>query len=762
MVAPDAAWNQLPFNRSQESGPAKPMVIHLEDDGEGGNVIDFPNRQQDGKGPSLITQHEDGSMTVDLDGPRLEHQKTDDFDANLSESMDDLDLGRIAEDLMEGIDADLRSREEWVANRDRAIDLLGLKIEPPRSGPGGGGAPLQGMSTAKDPSLLDAVIRGQANAIGEFLPAEGPVKIDDLGDVANDELAEMLQKDFNYWLTNVATEYYPDTKQMFAWMYFGGAAFKKVCHDPIKRRPASLAVDAKDLVVSNAATDLMNADRVTHIVEYRKSDFRRMIVEGFYRDDVASPAPTPQDKDRLSQKIESIEGVRRDDTRPEDMPYTVYECRCELEIDWDRFMPKKFKGRGVPLPYSVSIEKDSRRILSIYRDWKKEDEDARRKRTFVRFCYIDWLGFYGIGLLHVMGNLTMALTAMLRISIDNGMFSNFPGGVSAKSTAGKQSENEKIAGPGQFLQVDLNGLDDIRKVVMAMPYQDIKQGFLAIMDKVREVCQKVGGTADMPVGEGRADIPVGTILALIEQATKVESAVHKGMHSSTAIELELLVDLFREDPEALYRHLTKARRRGLQSTWNEQLVLQALNDYDLVPKSDPNTPSHLHRIMKVVALLQLLAQDPGGWNKEEIYREALRVLGIKQPEKFLAPPQTGPAPPNPQEITANAKMIAAQTDANTKPALAQAKLADTAMKKQQMQSDENVANTGLAKELVIHGSNQRDQQFDRSNKQAKMGLDVQKHGLDLKKHALDATVAAHDANMDVAEFNKPEPTAAPA
>lgn len=743
MASSESAWNTaaLPFAKSGASRP-KPMVIRLEDDGDDGNVISFPN-----SGSSQITRHDDGTITVSLDSNLQKKQGADDFDANLADSMDDLDLARIAEDLMEGIDSDLRSREEWIANRDRGIDLLGLKIEPPRVNPGGGGAPLQGMTTAKDPSLLDAVIRGQANAIGEFLPAEGPLKIDDMGDQGDDVMAEELQKAGNYYLTNVATEYYPDSKQMFAWMYFGGAAFKKAYHCPLKRRPTLLAVDAKDLVVSNAASDLMNADRVTHIIELRKSEFRRMVVAEFYRDDVASPAPTPLDQNRLDQKLQSIEGVRRDDTRPEDMPYTVYECRCELEIEWDRFLPKQFKGRGVPVPYSVSIEKDSRRILAIYRDWRQEDNDANRRRTYVRYCFIDWLGFYGIGLLHIMGNLTMALTAMLRIAIDNGMFSNFPGGLAAKPAGDKQLDNHLPAGPGQFIPIDLQGLDDIRKVVMSLPYQDIKQGFLAMMDKVREVAQKVGGTADMPVAEGRADIPVGTILALIEQATKVESAVHKGMHSSQALEFELLFELIREDPTSLYRHITKAKRRGMTTTWNEQLVTQALNDYDLVPKSDPNTPSHLHRIMKVVALLQMLQADPAGWNKKKIYTEALRVLGIKQPEQYLPPDNPPPAPPSPQEITANAKMISAQTDANTKPALAQAKAADTAMKQAQMKSDQDIANTNLAKELVIHGSDQAEQ---RSNQ----GLAQAKHGLALRDHALKANKAAHDATHDVAKLDQ--------
>ncbi len=215
MAAPDAFWD-VPFNRSPQgtdSGP-QPTIITVEDDG---NVIPFPSNNQDNI--VHITRTEDGGAIVDLSEGKTRPRNDDEFSSNLAEMMDDLDLGRLSEDLLEGIDADLRSREEWIENRDRAVDLLGMKIEKPRTGPGGGSAPLSGMSTAKDPSLLEAVIRGQANAIGEFLPAEGPAKIEDIGDQDVDELAQLLEKDFNYYLTDVATEYYTDTKQMFAWIY---------------------------------------------------------------------------------------------------------------------------------------------------------------------------------------------------------------------------------------------------------------------------------------------------------------------------------------------------------------------------------------------------------------------------------------------------------------------------------------------------------------------------------------------------------------
>jgi hypothetical protein len=288
---------------------------------------------------------------------------------------------------------------------------------------------------------------------------------------------------------------------------------------------------------------------------------------------------------------------------------------------------------------------------------------------------------------------------------------------------------------------------------------------------VREFVKSVGGSADLPVGEGRADIPVGTILAMIEQATKVESAVHKGMHRATAEEFELIIDLLREDPAALFRYQKKAKRRGGTSTWDEAKVLQALNDYDLVPRSDPNTPSHLHRIMKAAALWQMAQSAPGVFNLVQIATQILEILGFKDTQKYLAPPQTAPAQPSPEQITANAKMIEAQTKQGEAQAKAASSSLDPQIKLAEIQASQDVANTNLAKELVIHGSDQANAQADRDLKKQNLGLQAMKthadlglkgeaHRLNLRSHALDAASAAHDAAMDVAGgINKPNEAA---
>jgi hypothetical protein len=745
-VQPDALWDVRKPQAYSPTDPDGPIST----DGGSGNAGAFSD--EDG---FIKIPLEDGSMEVhfvDDDGDEGEEEGRDsEFDENLAEHIDSMELTRIAEMLLEGIDQDNQSREEWLATRDEGIDLLGLKIERPRSGPGGGttGTPLQGMATAKDTTLLEAVVRGQANAIGEFLPASGPAKIEDVGDGDDLRLSENLEKNFNYWLLNVCTEYAPSTKRMFAWLYFGGSGFKKCYHHPLKRRPTSESVDPQDLIVSNAATDFLNADRVTHVTEMRQSDFRRMVMGGHYRDIAMIPPGLPE-KNRIDQKLEMIEGLRAIYHRPEDTPYTLYECYCELDISDDPKVPEQFKKFSVPLPYRVTIEKDSREILDIKRDWRSTDEECRRRRTFVRYSFIDWLGFYGLGLLHLIGNLQLAITAMLRIAIDNGMFANFPGGLIAKKLGAEQTMNNINPGPGQFAGIDIAGLDDINKAVMKLPYSDVTGGLLNLITMVREFAQRVAGTADMPVGEGKADVPVGTILAMIEQSSKVESAVHKGMHQSQSEEFEVMLELLQEDPGALFRHLKQRKRNQFSnSDWDETLAAQALNDFNLVPKSDPNTPSHIHRIMKTVALLNLVQQNPSAFNLTKVMTEALLTLGYHNPQDYMNN-DTAPKPPSPEEITAQAK----QKDADTKQmkALADAQKGGAELQDKQANraSQERIADKNLAKELIIHAG-------DQTIAQADHGLQQAAHHLNLRQHAVDAATAAHDAALETHGALQPQP-----
>jgi hypothetical protein len=601
--------------------------------------VDDVEEQVDVSPDAIEINYDDGSVVVDFAGPKSDPEQFKDHDANLAEGIPDYILGTIAEDLLEGIQSDEDSRSEWMATRAKGIDLLGVKLESPRSGTASS-APLEGMSVVRDPVLLEAVLRFQANAQGELLPAAGPVKTVNYGGTAeSDALADALERDLNYYLTSVASEYYPDSRRMFFWTGFAGMAFKKVYRCPLRRRPVSESVDAADLIVSDTITDLRNAQRITHQITMRPSVMKRMQIVGSYRDvELSQPTLT---QNPVKEKVDQVQGLSNVGQRPADIPYTVYECYCELDIEGFEHTDEKGEPTGLPLPYRVTIEKDSRKILEIRRNWKEGDPDQQAKIPFVSYGYAPGLGFYNLGLLHILGNLTNALTAMTREAIDAGMFANFPGFLFAKSGA-RQMQNEFRIPPGGGLPIE-TGDKPIGQVVMPLPYKEAGPGHVALIAQLREVAGRLGGTADIAVGEGRQDAPVGSTVAMIEQATKIEGAVHKALHAAQAEEFRLLCELFREDPEALWR----GNKRPALGTGEERLArfTAALDNSDIVPAADPNVPSHVHRIMKATAIKQLAAANPQMYNQIAVDSRVLSMLNVDRPQELFMPQQ--PQQPDP-------------------------------------------------------------------------------------------------------------------
>lgn len=716
------------------------------------------------EGNSNVISLANGDVIVDISAPAKD-DKDSKFDDNLALNMSASDLGTLAESLMQGIEADLESRSEWETTRTRGIELLGLKIEEPRSDvSSSSSAPLEGMATVRHPLLCEAVLRGTSNAIGELLPADGPVKIKNVGSETSqaDGLAERFEKDFNHYLTDVATEYYPDTKRMLFWTYFGGSGWKKVYSCPIRRRPVSESIDANDIIVSNSATDLWNCGRVTHRITMRPSTMKRMQLLKVYRDvALGQPTPTPN---AVQDKKDSVEGVRPQNDRPEDQPFTLYECYCEWILD--EFAPPQFKDKALPLPYRVTIDKDSREILEIRRNWKEDDEACLPRKYLVKYPFVEAMGIYGIGLVHILGNATTALTAAWREMLDAGMFANFPGFAYLKS-AGRQLTNEFRVPPGGGIPIDSpNG--NISQALMPLPYKDITPGLLGLVDKITESSQRLGGTADMPIGEGKQDAPVGTTIALIEQATKIESAVHKGLHKAQAEEFQLIKERFREDPEAFWRHNPAGKTQ-----WSEKSFMAALDSADLIPVADPNTPSHMHRVAKAVAIKQLQAANPELYDARAVDLRVLAMIKVDDAESLFAPPPPPQqAPPDPRLIDAHAKVIAAETG-KAKVALesqnAQAKFANDAAERE---SKEKIATVNLAKELVIHGSDQqqafqqhgleqRAQDFAEKQHADTHGLATGQHALGIVQSMADHSLArdqqAHQQDMDIKNFNKPAP-----
>jgi hypothetical protein len=635
----------------------------------------------DDKGNVIQIEHDDGSITISLDGKPLEGNGEDErpehwFD-NLVEKIAESELTRIAEDLLRGIEEDKNSRRDWVEERAAGVKLLGLKIELPSMNGGADGAPVEGMSKVRHPLLLEAVLRFQANARSEMLPTDGPVKIrndDNQAELGEDQLANALEKDLNHYLTSTATEYYPDTDRMLLMLGFGGTSFKKVYFCPLRNRPVSETVDADDLIVNNSATDITNAKRVTHRVFMRPSTVKRLQILGVYRD-VDLGQPLAPRLDSLQREEKTQQGLAPEG-RYDDYDREIYECYCELDI---LGFEHKWKGKisGLEIPYRVTIDLSSRKILSIVRNYQDSEKLPVARETFVEYNFVPGIGFYGIGLLHILGNTTNAITAAWREMLDNGMYANFPGFLMAKSGS-RQNTNIFRVPPGGGAQIDTGGLP-INQAIMPLPYQT--GGMMPLMqltESMAETGMRIGGTSEQQVGEGRAEAPVGTTLAMIEQATKVMNAVHKRMHAAQAREFKLLAECFREHPEAFWQ------RENLPSKtpWDEETFLKALKNCDLVPQADPNTASHGQRVMKIMALKQLQGANPSMYDPVAVDRAALQAIGWNNPEQFLVPAGAQQQPP-PELIKMQADAKVAQQKADAETMDAQAKMKEVDAKIQQ-------------------------------------------------------------------------------
>lgn len=597
---------------------------------------DIPEVNQNGA--IMKIDHGDGSITLSLDGkPIADAADVADEPAgwfdNLAEKIDQSELARIAEDLLRGVQDDLESRNEWIEDRAQGIKLLGLKIELPGLQGSGDGAPIEGMSKVRHPLLQEAVLRFQANARSELLPTDGPVKIRDDANgttTQRDDIANAFEKDMNHFLTSTAREYYPDTDRMLLLLGFGGTSFKKVFFCPLRNRPASDSVDADNLIVNNSATDLSTAMRITHRVYLKPSTVKRLQILGVYRDiDLSTPMETTPDA--AAEAKASQQGVTTGSTNPDDRDREIYEIYCELDI---KDFEHKFKGKvtGLEIPYRVTIDVSSREVLSITRNYDQPEPGMlpEARTTFVKYTFVPGLGFYDIGLLHILGNTTNAITAAWRELLDAGMYANFPGFL-ISDVGARQNTNIFRVPPGGGAQVKTGG-QKISDAIMPLPYKEPSQALMGLVENMSQTGMRVGGTSELQVGEGRADAPVGTTLAMIEQATKILNAVHKRMHSAQAEEFSLLVQCFREHPESFWE-----RNRKPTIAWNEELFMQALTDVELVPQADPNTSSHSQRVMKIMALKQLQAASPEMYDALAIDKAALRSIGWSNPEQFLKP-----------------------------------------------------------------------------------------------------------------------------
>lgn len=713
-------------------------------------------------GTTTFTFGQEGSSA----GGTKKHDSS--HDANLAFQMEDGELSKIASELLDGVQRDELSRREWMETRALGIQLLGLKLEKPRSDLGNSSAPLEGMSTVRHPLLLEATVSFQATARAELLPASGPVKVrndtptvpralistPNSADPENpyptlpppqatansDERAQALESDLNHYLLT-QTDYVADTDRMLFYVGFGGDGFKKVYNCPLRRKPVSESVDAEDLIVSDSATDLSNCGRLTHRIKMRKSVLKRMQINGDYREcDLAPPTQTtvtPADKEK-----NSIAGFNPSVISPEDRDYEILEIYCELDLD--EFAPERFKNKGLPLPYRVTIEKQSRQILDIRRNWEKRDKECRAKEYFVQFPMVRGLGFYGLGYIHLLGNTTIALTAAWRLQLDNGMFSNFPGFLYSKGI-GRQLTNQFRVPPGGGVGLEIGSQQSIKDAVMPLPYKETGPAFSQFTTHVEEVGHRLAQTGSINVGEGKQDAPVGTTLALIEQATKVMDSAHKRLHAAQDKELKLLVERFREDPEAFFR-CCKTKNK-----WEKNQFLEALDDYHIVPVADPNNPTSLHRLAKAMAVKELQKGNPDLYDPVAVDLRVMQIADIDPSGLFRQTPKTPAPDPRLVAIQQKADSVKQQNqiqllEAQIKAASEQAKIQDSAAERTSREKLEQMKIQlellKIKEEGIIH-----QQQMVNDTQQAhhKMAMDQASKQQDLQ---MDAISRQHEIHAD--------------
>jgi hypothetical protein len=701
---------------------------------------------------ATIEIDDDGGVTIKAPvAAKANRPKPDSFSKNLAME-EDIALASLAEEILAGIEADQQSRKMWIENYNDGLDLLGLTIEDAKSTKSGP------ASKIGHPLLLGAVIKAQSAASAELLPSGGPCKIAtrDGDDQGSDELAQALESDLNWYITTGSPEFYPNLDRGLFGLFLNGNLFRKVYEHPVKRRPVAETVEVSDLIVSEDADDLETAVRVTHRAEMSRSAVKRMQWKGVWRDiDLAYPMPIASSEQKKRQEVQGTTSIS---LRPQDMSYTILETTTDLDLS-DYGYEDPHAPDDLPVSYIVTIDKDSRQVLDIRRGWKADDEEFQRKQRFVHYMMIPALGFLCLGHLHLLGNQTKALRAIWRILVTLGMYGSAPAGIKAKSL--RMGTNEINPQPGEFVDIDVGPFDDISKAIMPFPYKDLSQVFVAFADSIGKESGNLSSAADMPVGESRVDIPVGTILAMIEQATQMASAIHKRLYRAQARELQLLKECFAENPEALWKLNRKPARK-----WQSA---EEFADTDLVPASDPNVPSQIHRIMLATAMVTLAGQNPDIYDRVKVHDRAWKSIGVNDADTFLHEPdpnagggKPGPAPPDPligqaRMLEAQAKIQSAQnaqTDSQRKAATeaieaqhsgqalaqeGQTRAAELASERQIEAARLAVEQERLRIEQVRAGA-----QHDLATRQAAHGaaMDVAGHHLAVAQHGLDVGQAA--------------------
>ena len=562
-----------------------------------------------------------------------------DHDANLAEVLDDSILGALSSDLGSSVDDDRSSREDWEEAIAKGLALLGINYEERNE-------PFMGASGVTHPLLSEAVTQFQAQAYKEMLPPGGPVKTQIIGQQSK-EVEDQAQrvKDFmNYQVTEVMEEYDLDTDRMLFYLPITGSTFKKVYFDPMRQRAVSKFVPAEDLIVPYSATDLQTADRYTHVVRMSENDIRKLQVGGIYRDVQLSASEDEEADSTIRGKADDIQGLRPGYS---DEMYTIHEVHVDLDLEGFEDMDADGEPTGIKLPYIITMDEGSGKILSVVRNWREADPLRRKRQYFVHYKFLPGFGFYGFGLLHMIGGLSRAATSILRQLIDAGTLSNLPGGFKARGV--RIRNDDEPVNPGEFRDLDAPG-GDIRNAIIPLPYKEPSGTLAQLLGVVVDSGRRFAQVADTKVADVNSNAPVGTTVALIEQGSKVISSIHKRLHYAQKSEFRLLAEIFSNNPVP-YPYM-------IGPNVPPELMAQDFDGrVDVLPVSDPSIFSMAQRLSLAQTQLQLAQAAPQMHNMYEAYRRMYDALDIKNIDNILPPPQP-PAPMDPG--TENAKVLMGQ------------------------------------------------------------------------------------------------------
>ena len=574
-----------------------------------------------------IDVEEEATVTFEDPENEVEEEATEqDFYANIAEDMDERVLSQLSSDLIADYQKDRESRKDWEDGYLKGLDLLGFKyVEQNR--------PFRGAAGVTHPLLAEAVTQFQAQAYKELLPSDGPVKTQVLGlkTDATNEQANRVKDFMNYMIMEKMEEYTPEFDQMLFYLPLAGSTFKKVYYDAMLERAVSKFVPAEDLVVPYYATDLKEAPRITHVLKQSENDLLKKMASGFYRE---IELLKPQEKDnKIQDKYRELEGTKK--VESDDMMYTVLELHVDLDLS-DYISDNAEDSLGIKIPYIVTIEESSREVLSIYRNYTEGDTKFVRKDYFTHFKFLPGLGFYGFGLIHMIGGLSRTATAALRQLLDAGTLSNLPAGF--KSRGMKVRDDDQPIQPGEFRDVDAPG-GNIRDQFQLLPFKEPSQTLFNLMGFCVDAGRRFALTTDTAVGEGNQAAAVGTTIALMERGSRVMSAIHKRCYYAMRQEFKLLSKIIAEYLPPEYPYAVYGADRIIKS-------LDFDNRVDILPVADPNIFSMSQRVTLAQTQLQIAQTNPQLHNLHEAYTRVYEALGTKQIPELLKP-EDKPVPKDP-------------------------------------------------------------------------------------------------------------------